>query len=206
MDWPEDAETMIGLKRMQNIRYCVESILRDDIPGDLIETGVWRGGASIFMRAILKAHSDTSRRVWLADSFRGLPKPDAERYPADKGSDFWVYEDRLGVPLEQVKRNFERYGLLDDSVRFLVGWFRDTLPNAPIDRLALLRLDGDMYESTMDGLVNLYHKVSPGGFVIVDDYGHVTQCRRAIEDFRKERNITETILPIDGFGVFWRKR
>jgi hypothetical protein len=203
LDWPESAETMIGLKRMENIRYCVTRILEDGIPGDFIETGVWRGGAAIFMRAILKVYGDT-RRVWLADSFQGLPKPDEEKYPLDKGSSFWRYNDRLAVSLDQVKRNFERYGLLDDAVCFLPGWFRDTLPTAPIDQLALLRLDGDMYESTMDGLVNLYHKVSPGGFVIVDDYS-ILECQKAVTDFRSARGIADQIVPIDGSAVFWRK-
>jgi O-methyltransferase len=85
----------------------------------------------------------------------------------------------LAVSLEQVKANFDRYGLLDDQVRFLKGWFRDTLPVAPIERLAVLRLDGDMYESPMDTLVNLYPKLSEGGYVIVDDYGAIPACRQA---------------------------
>ncbi len=203
-DWPEEAETMIGLKRLQNIRYCVSRVIEDRVPGDLIETGVWRGGAAIFMRAILKAHGDNSRIVWLADSFQGLPKPDEERYPADKDSPFWRHNDRLAISVDQVKQNFQRYGLLDDSVRFLVGWFRDTLPTAPVAKLAVLRLDGDMYESTMDALSSLYDKVSPGGFIIVDDY-ELTECRRAITDFREGRGIADQIIPIDASAVFWRK-
>lgn len=202
-DWPLEAETMVGLKRLDNLQHCVTSVIRQGIPGDLIETGVWRGGSSIFMRAILKAYGDTARKVWLADSFRGLPPPDPTRYPVDAGDTLWQYAE-LAIPMEQVQANFARYGLLDDQVAFLPGWFRDTLPAAPIERLAVLRLDGDLYESTMDALVALYPKLSAGGFVIVDDYGLPT-CRAAVEDFRQAQGITDPIRLIDWTGAFWRR-
>lgn len=202
-DWPLEAETMVGLKRLDNLQQCVTSVIRNGVPGDLIETGVWRGGSSIFMRAILKAYGDTSRKVWLADSFRGLPPPDPARYPVDEGDTLWKYSE-LAIPMEQVKANFSRYGLLDDQVAFLPGWFRDTLPTAPIERLAVLRLDGDLYESTMEALVALYPKVSAGGFVIVDDYGLPT-CRAAIEDFRLAQGITDPIQRIDWTGACWQR-
>ena len=202
--WRGDAETMIGLKRLDNLQYCVTEALRRGVPGDLIETGVWRGGATIFMRAILKVDGDTGRVVWVADSFRGLPKPDPDRFPADAGDRHWT-QPELAVSLDGVKTNFALYGLLDNQVRFLVGWFRDTLPTAPIDRLAVLRLDGDMYESTMDALQSLYPKLSRGGYVIVDDYGAVAGCRAAVEDFRAEHGITEEVERIDWTGIFWRR-
>jgi len=202
-DWPLEAETMVGLKRLENLQDCVTSVIRNGVPGDLIETGVWRGGSSIFMRAVLKAYGECSRKVWLADSFRGLPQPDPARYPVDQGDTLWTYKE-LAISLEEVKDNFSRYGLLDDQVAFLPGWFRDTLPGAPINQLAVLRLDGDLYESTMDALTALYHKVSPGGFVIVDDFGLPT-CRAAIEDFRQARGITDPIHQIDWTGVFWQR-
>lgn len=202
-DWPLEAETMVGLKRLDNLQHCVTSVIRNGVPGDLIETGVWRGGSSILMRAVLKAYGDCSRKVWLADSFRGLPQPDPARYPVDHGDTLWTYKE-LAIPLEQVKANFARYGLLDEQVAFLPGWFRDTLPTAPINQLAVLRLDGDLYESTMDALAALYPKVSAGGFVIVDDYGLHT-CRAAIEDFRLAQGITDPIHQIDWTGVFWQR-
>ncbi|HEY3265402.1 MAG TPA: TylF/MycF family methyltransferase [Armatimonadota bacterium] len=203
-DWPAYAHTMVGLHRLNNIQFCVESVLNDNVPGDLIETGVWRGGAAIFMRAVLKAHRVTDRRVWAADSFEGLPAPNAKRYPQDASAAFNTYA-RLAVSLEEVRANFDRYGLLDDQVRFLKGWFRDTLPTAPINRLAVIRLDGDMYESTMDGLVNLYPKLSPGGYLIVDDYGAIEACRQAVHDFRQANGINEEIVPVDWTGAYWRR-
>ncbi len=203
-DWPARAHAMIGLKRLANIRTCVEAVLDAGIPGDLIETGVWRGGATIFMRAILKARGVTDRAVWVCDSFRGLPPPDTERYPHDEGITLHRFP-QLAVSLERVQENFGRYGLLDGQVRFLKGWFRDTLPTAPIERLAVLRLDGDLYESTIQALDSLYDKLSVGGFVIVDDYGNVPACRQAVCDFRTKRGITDPIQTIDWGGVYWRR-
>ncbi len=205
LDWPARAESMIGLRRMNNLRSCVEQVLLDEVPGDLIETGVWRGGAVIYMRAILEAYGDRSRRVFVADSFQGLPKPDPKQYPDDYG-DQLHQEDALCVSLEQVQSNFRRYGFLDDRVHFLPGWFRDTLRSAPIKSLSVLRLDGDMYESTMDALDALYPKLSVGGFCIVDDYGPLVGCQRAVTDYRKLHRIEEEIAMIDGAGAFWRKQ
>lgn len=202
-DWPLYAQSMVGLKRMRNVRWCVETVLRDDVPGDLIETGVWRGGVGILMRGIMRAYGVEDRGVWLADSFQGLPPPDPDRYPADAGSRFHEWQ-LLAVSADEVRDNFRRYGLLDDRVRFVEGWFRDTLPALRDRNWSVLRLDGDLYESTMDALVNLYDGLSPGGFLIVDDFALPT-CNEAVKDFRRERGIEEPIERIDWTGVFWRK-
>lgn len=202
--WPSHAHTMIGWERLDNIQACVESILSERVPGDLIETGVWRGGATIFMRAILKAQAVTNRTVWVADSFEGLPEPAPAHYPADAGSTLHTYK-KLAVALETVKQNFARYGLLDDQVQFLKGWFKDTLPQAPVKELALIRLDGDLYESTWVALESLYPKLTLGGYLIVDDYGALEACRQAVHDFREQYRITEPIRQIDWTGIYWRR-
>ncbi len=204
-DWPSRAESMIGLKRMTNLQRCVSSVVTEGVEGDLIETGVWRGGACIFMRAVLKAYGDTSRTVWVADSFQGLPKPNAAEFPADAGDTHHVLGG-LGVSVEQVRHNFERYGLLDNQVQFLVGWFKDSLPTAPLEKLAVARLDGDMYESTVQAIEALYPKLSVGGYLIVDDFGsHVSQAQQAVHDYRAQHGITDAIVDIDGTGAYWRK-
>lgn len=203
-DMPSHAHTMIGNQRLNNLRVLAEHVVKHGVPGDFIETGVWRGGACIFMRAILKAYGVTDRKIWVADSFQGLPPPDAEHYPADKGLNFHIHTE-LAVTAEQVKANFAKYNLLDSQVAFLPGWFKDTLPAAPIDRLALLRLDGDMYESTIVALDALYRKLSPGGFAIIDDYGDVPACRAAVTDYRSREGIQDAICDIDGIGIFWQK-
>ncbi len=204
-DWPLKAHSMIGEKRMDNIRDAIVHVLSENVPGDFIETGVWRGGACIFMRAVLAAFNITDRTVWVADSFEGLPPVNAEQYPEDaKCADLSQFSE-LAISLEEVQSNFEKYGLLDDQVKFLKGWFRDTLPTAPIEKLSVLRLDGDMYESTMDALNSLYHKVSPGGVIIVDDYNAINACKQAIHDFRDAHGITDPIQAIDYYAVFWIK-
>lgn len=203
-DWPSTAHTMIGRKRLDNLHECVRTAIEERVPGDLIETGAWRGGASILMRAVLNVYDVTDRVVWVADSFEGLPPPDETRYPADQG-DRHFENDYLAVSLDTVRGNFAKYDLLDGQVRFLKGWFRDTLASAPITQLAVLRMDGDMYESTWDALTNLYPKVAPRGFVIVDDYHAVAGCRQAVDDFRSKHGIADKIQEIDWAGVFWRR-
>jgi O-methyltransferase len=204
-DIPPDAETMIGLRRLDNIQACLTDVIEQGVPGDLIETGVWRGGATIFMRGVLAAYGDEERTVWVADSFRGLPHPDSTRYADDPGDSFWR-NPHLAVPVEEVRENFRRYGLLDDQVRFLEGWFEDTLPDAPIERLALVRLDGDMYGSTMVALESLYPKLSVGGYVLVDDYGGgAPECTRAVDEFREREGISEPIVAVDWNGAYWQK-
>jgi len=196
-------ETMIGIGGLNNIQECVEDVLENEVPGDLVETGVWRGGAVIFMRALLKVCGDLDRHVWAFDSFEGLPRPNEAEFPQDKGDNLWSHS--LGVSLEEVKENFRKYEMLDDRVHFVQGWFRDTIPTAPIVRIAVLRLDGDMYESTMQVLDGLYSRVQPGGYVIVDDYVAVKQCTEAVHDFRSKAGVTDPLHELPGNGAYWRK-
>ncbi len=200
-DWPSIGYSMAGLRRLDNLQFCVASVLSENVPGDLLEAGVWRGGSCIFMRAILKLHNITDRTVWVADSFQGLPAPTLE---ADKDYDLSGFS-QLAVSQAEVEDAFRRFDLLDSQVRFLKGWFRDSLPSAPVSRLAVLRMDGDLYESTMDILNALYHKVSTGGYIIVDDYHLLPPCKQAVSDFRSRTGITDPIQEIDGTGVFWKK-
>jgi O-methyltransferase len=205
LDWPADALTMIGMKRLTSLQQCVETVIADDVPGDLVECGVWRGGASILMRGVLAAYGDDTRSVWLADSFAGVPPPDAKNFSADKGDRLHLAAPILAVSQKDVAANFQRYGLLDDKVRFLPGWFKDTLHDAPIERIAVLRLDGDLYESTIQALDGLYSRLSPGGFCIIDDYHAIDGCRKAVTDFRTKNGVSAEIVEIDGTGVLWRK-
>jgi hypothetical protein len=201
--WPGYADTMIGMKRLDNLQYCVETVIKEKVSGDLIETGVWRGGSCIFMKAVLKSYGVTDRKIFVADSFEGLPAPDEEKYPADTGDkhhtlDFFV------VSQEEVENNFKKYNLWDDQIVFLKGWFKDTLPSAPIQKLSILRLDGDMYGSTIEVLEALYPKLSPGGFCLIDDYA-LPGCKKAVDDYRTAHGITTALEPVDWTGRYWRK-
>lgn len=193
--------TLIGIQRLEQLERYAEILFREDVPGDFLEAGVCRGGASIFLRALQVSFGQAHRTVWIADSFEGLPKSTATPdLTVDLSS-----TPELKVSLEDVQENFWRYGLLDSNVRALKGWFADTLPNAPVQQLALLRLDGDLYSSTMETLQALYHRVSPGGYVVVDDYGCFPMCRQAVDEFRANHHITEPLEQVDHYGVAWRK-
>jgi len=203
LDWPANAKTMIGYKRLTNIEHCIRTIKEDGIEGDLIETGVWRGGAVIFMKAVLNELEISDKKVWVADSFQGLPKP-KKKFAIDKLSN--LHKQRiLKVSKEEVENNFRQYDLLDDQVKFIQGWFDETLPKAPIEKLSLLRLDGDLYESTIIALDSLYPKLAIGGFVIIDDFNAFQFCKKAVLDYRLANDINENMIEIDKEAIFWRK-
>ena len=162
---------------------------------------MWRGGCCILLRGVLAANGVTDRRVYVVDSFEGLPPP---RSPQDAGA-AWHMMREVAVSVDEVKSNFARYGLLDEQVCFVKGWFHETLPKLAVTSFALIRLDGDMYESTHVALQHLYPRLSPGGFVIVDDYGAVEACRCAVTDFRGAHGIAAPLHEIDWTGVYWRK-
>lgn len=191
-DWPARALTMIGLTRLQNVQDCAEQALVEGVPGDFAEMGVWRGGVCIFLRAVLDVYGVTDRCVWAGDSFQGLLAKPAGHEP-------------LAVPEAEVRHNFELYGMLDDQVKFIPGWFHESLPQAPIEQLALLRLDGDHYIAQMAVLENLYPKVSPGGFVIVDDYPYIAETKQAVDEYRARTGIVTPIQQAGAAG-WWRKR
>lgn len=200
-DWPLFAQSMVGLARLTNLEECIKKLYWDQIPGDFIECGVWRGGVGLFMKAIMNENYDNKRNVWLCDSFEGLPEYDG-RYLRDEAAPDHTFE-RMRVTAQEVIQNFQRYGLADGRVKLVEGWFKDTLPTID-EPMALVRLDGDLYASTKDGLDNLYDQLAVGGFLIIDDYA-LGRCRDAVDDFRRERGIATPIQTIDWTGVYWRK-
>ena len=254
-DFPSMSHTMIGIKRLRNLHYCIEQVIENNVPGDIIETGVFCGGASIFANGVLRAHNVTDRKVYACDTFAPPLKPPSplvttfalpivkalaaidhprwrrmcypvlmkitgqdKRFPLSKdmGDDFvsliaWAlrHADSMmpekKASLEHVKSNFARYGLLDENVVFLQGFFSETLPDAPIETLSVIRLDGDVYDSTMQAIEMLYPKLSPGGFCIVDDYLAFAECQQAISDYREQHNITDEIVEIDNIAAYWVK-
>ncbi len=201
--WPLQAQTMIGNYRLANVRMAVETIISEKIPGDLIETGVWRGGTCIYMRGILNAYGEIKRKILVADSFAGLPKPDAGKYPADAGDKHFEYAN-LAISRQTVEDNFRKYDLLDDQVEFIEGFFEDTLHHLKTESFAVIRLDGDMYSSTIQALDVLYPKLSMGGFCIIDDYG-LTGCKKAVDDYRAKHAIKDEMIKVDWTGMYWRK-
>ncbi|HEX6460189.1 MAG TPA: TylF/MycF/NovP-related O-methyltransferase [Thermoleophilaceae bacterium] len=202
-DWPFSGLSMVGLERLDDLQACIESVVADGVEGDVIETGAWRGGASILARATLDSLGADDRTVWVADSFQGLPAPDPGAFPEDEDLDL-SYVEFLSVPVDEVRSHFARFGC-DQGVEFVEGFFDQTLPTLRGHRWSVVRLDGDTYEATWAALDSLYPGLSAGGYLIVDDYKLIRECRGAVDDYRAEHGITEPIEEIDWNGVRWRR-
>lgn len=204
--WPLVGETMVGSRRLRNVWDCVDTVIAEEVEGDFIETGVWRGGCCIYAAAILETSPvRNDRRVFVADSFKGLPPADFVSNP-DESREPMSEMARLAVPRSAVEENFRRYAVGGDRVVFVEGWFSESLPGLRDRRWSVIRLDGDLYESTMDALVNLYPQLSVGGFVIVDDYWEMDSCRAAVEDFRRSMEIDAPLQRVDQACVMWRRQ
>jgi hypothetical protein len=196
--WPENATTMVGKLGLDNIEMVLDAAMRQNVEGDVLEAGSWRGGTAIFMRRFLDLHqtqhkTQPPKKLFVCDSFAGMPPPQKDRFATvsvETSDTHHLKNQYLAVSLETVQQNFRRFGcsIDDGSVVFLKGWFKDTLGDARIGKLAVLRADGDMYSSTMDILSQLYDKVVPNGYLIIDDYG-LDCCRSAVHKFFADRGI-----------------
>jgi O-methyltransferase len=204
-DWPLNALTMTGLQRLDDLQTCVETVVNDGVPGDLIEAGSWRGGSSILMRATLDALGADERTVWVADSFQGFPVPEANGVSEDRELETDMSGlDYLAPSLEQVKGYFARFGC-EHGVNFVPGFFEETMAGLRGREWSVVRLDGDTYKATRLTLEALYPGLAVGGFLVSDDYAFLPACRRAIDDFREEHGIAEPIEQIDYNGARWRR-
>ena len=202
LDWPKDAITMIGLKRMDNLHKMLDYVRENNIEGDLIETGVWKGGATIFMKLYCDIYG-LDKKVFVCDSFEGLPKPSG-KFSQDAGDNHYTFKE-LAISLEEVQNNFRKFKCLDDKIVFIKGFFKDTLPNnEQIQKLSLLRMDGDMYESTHDVFYSCYDKLVDKGVCIIDDYC-LKGAKDCTTDFRTIRNITDPMTTVDRCGIYWIK-
>jgi hypothetical protein len=207
-DWPLDGLTMVGLRRLDDLQACVESIVGEGVPGDLIEAGAWRGGASILIRATLDTLGATDRQLWVADSFQGFPLPEDQNSEADRRLESEMSRIGFLAPsLESVRQSFARFGVTE-GVSFLPGFFEQTMTSLRGRRWSLVRLDADTYRATRVVLRALYPGLAQRGYVVVDDYFHPylpESCRKAVDEFRAEHGITEPIEQIDWNGARWRK-
>jgi len=201
-DWPPFGHTMVGHLRLRNVRTAIEETIANHIPGDFVELGVWRGGTCIYAKALYDVAGEVSRKVHLFDAFGEVPAFDANP----------VYKERskfLAVSMEAVKHNFEKYGVLDDGVQFHKGLFKDTLPafiaSDPQQQVAVLRIDGNFYDSYQDALYSLYPMVPVGGIVIFDDVGEDGTPMRAWLDFKSDNGLPEKLSKIDHSGRWFRK-
>jgi len=207
-DWTYLGLTMTGHARVKNVQDLLVDIIKKNISGGYMETGVWRGGSSIFARAVMRAYGEGNRKLFVCDSFAGLPPGERQLDSRDKG---WDKTSYLEVGVDTVVDNFRRLSLLDHNVIFAQGFFNLSMPRLRyhVDQLAILRMDGDMYESTVDVLYHMYDKLELNGYVIVDDWiqnhGEDFPSKTAVEDFWAVHGLKPNIFEIDGCSVYWKK-
>lgn len=216
--------TMLSIRALVNVYDCAKIIEKDGVPGDIAECGVWAGGAVGLMHSASHRYGTIARTFHLFDSFEGLPQPSS--LDVDVLDDFRKMHPKLDLdegtepsklipigacaaPLDQVIELFDRV-LKAKSSEYVIhqGWFQETIAAAvsSIEQLAILRLDGDWYESTLVCLNGLYDKLAVGGFLILDDYGFFQGCTRAVDEFLSSRGISPELLEIEPWGAFMRKR
>lgn len=191
----EDVEpfTLLTPTRLRHFGDCIRTVVREDVPGDIIETGVWKGGACIYARSVLDGLGD-DRKLIVADSFEGFPD----------GS-----KPYLAVTLSEVKFNFSRFGYNgDERTSFVKGWFEDTLRHLE-GPFSVIRLDADLYHATMAALEHLYPKLSPGGFLIQDDYfnANYPEAKWAVDGWLQDHpEVEPKIVPERRTeAIYWRK-
>jgi cephalosporin hydroxylase len=198
----------MGRVRLDHLQRCLDAVRTDKVKGDLVECGTGRGGGGVFLRGYAAVWEMTDRRVWIADTFRASPSlPDDLHETSQEAVE--ILGGGPGLPdlradLNTVRDAFQRFDLLDDRLRFLQGDYRDTLPTSPIRSIALLRLGDDLEDACGTILDALYDRVTPGGFVVVEDFLSPA-ARKSIEDFRERRGIDDPIEQVDWSGVVWRK-
>ena len=216
---------LVGPARREATVKLAARALLDNVPGDFVETGTYNGGTAVLMLKTMIAldTAEPRRHFWGFDSFEGLPAPNDEdrgkgaafaeaQLPTAAASKHAGVARRFKSSEDAFKANLRKNDVWRDGlVTPVKGWFRDTLPRARASRISFLRLDGDLYKSTMEGLTHLYPKLSAGGYVYIDDYGSFEGCKRAVNRYRAEHNVTERIWPIfeDLRGrveaIWWRK-
>lgn len=200
--WPLEADSMIGVYRLHNVYHVLKDVIENNIEGDFVETGVWKGGSCVLANAIIHEYKqEQERRVHLFDSFSGLPMP----YMKEDEGDIHHTHECLAISIETVKGVCSSYGLLTPNLVFRRGWFKDTMQNvSDIDKISVLRLDGDMYSSTIEVLDALYDKVPVGGYIIIDDWC-LPGARQAVVDFTTKRKINPNLIAIDNASCYWKK-
>lgn len=198
--------TMTSAERINALCQGVEYVVRHNIPGDIVECGVWRGGSMMAVARTLMRLGAT-RNLHLFDTFEGMSEPtEADKDPKgqlaaallakdDKSSWNWAY-----APLQDVQAHLKETGYDLTSVRYVVGKVEDTVPASAPAQIALLRLDTDWYESTYHELIHLYPRLSVGGVLVIDDYGHWEGARKAVDQYIAENNLKLLLNRIDYTG------
>lgn len=192
--------SLIGEDGLDNIRDLLEKVKENHVSGAFVEAGIWRGGACIYARAVMD-YFKILEPVYGCDSFVGLPPP---KWEQDEGDQHYLMKELI-VSQRTVEENI-RYFVLEGNIELVPGFFKETMPQLKnrLRKISILRVDGDMYQSTTEVLENLYDKVSVGGFVICDDYA-LAGARMAIDDFREKYSIKNPLIKVNNTIHYWQK-
>lgn len=199
--------TMTTIERLYALWSAVEYVAASRLPGDIVECGVWRGGSMMLAALKLKQCDAADRKLWLFDTFAGLPKPDAEididvlgnraidgwnAHTLSDGKTYWAYADEADV-----RNNMSLTGYPNHFQEFVAGLVEETIPTNGPATISLLRIDTDFYNSYKHILHHFYDRVAPGGVIIFDDYGHFGGAKRAVDEFMSERGIVTPLIRVD---------
>lgn len=201
--------TMTSTERIYGVVQAARYVAEAHIPGSIVEAGVWRGGSMMAAALALRSKGDTSRELYLYDTYEGMSEPGAEdvdvrgntaseKLSASKkttSSEIWAFS-----PVEDVRRNLLSTGYPADRLHFVKGKVEDTIPADAPDQIALLRLDTDWYESTKHEMEHLYPRLVSGGVLILDDYGHWQGARQAVDEYLAANNLHLLLNRIDNTG------
>ena len=201
--------TMTTVERLWGLREAVDYVVREDIPGDAVECGVWRGGSSMLIALQLLRTQDGGRKLWMYDTFEGMTAP-SEFDDAEALEQFEEHRARgeqwIRAPIDEVKRNLGSTGFPATRLELVAGKVEDTIPDRMPSEISILRLDTDWYESTHHELVHLWPRLSPGGVLIIDDYGHWGGARKAVDEFFDELGARPLFGRMDYTGRILVKR
>jgi hypothetical protein len=191
LDWPPIGHTMVGHLRLQNVRSALERVIHDRTPGDFVELGIWRGGVCVFASLVVQAY-DSPRHVFGFDAFKNF-------------GGYGKSSSYLAVSHTQVQHNFDKYGVHSSRYTLVPGYFNDTLPAFKSDApIAVLRMDGNFYDAHVTAFKYMYRRVSVGGILIFDDYGH-KGIKRFWKDFQRANKFDDHMHEIDGNGGWYMK-
>lgn len=205
--------TLLSFTRLKNIKFLIEQIIENSIDGDILEAGNWRGGSMLYAKGILEAYRVNNKEIWMFDTFCGFPKNATINSASEKNLVVGGFSELMrSNSVEKVKALFEVYNL-SKGVNFITGLFQDTISKTTIPKLSYLRLDADSYANTMFLLENLYDKLNQNGYIEFDDYGSYPGCKKAVDEFRRNKNIVDEIINVyerpgkDKYyeAVYWKK-
>lgn len=201
--------TMTTVERMYSLFTAIKYTVENDISGDIVECGVWKGGSSMLCALTLKQLGATDRKLYLYDTYSGMPEPidkDKEAFTGNDAMEKWKERqidgnsDWCHASIEEVQENLISTGYPEDNIIFIKGKVEETIPNRIPEEIALLRLDTDFYESTKHELEHLYPKLSERGTLIIDDYGYWAGAKEAVDEYISDNGIKLLLHRIDETG------